>query len=44
MASCFICPMNGSRMCGVRNCADCGECDMADASPVSMQEERKDEW
>ncbi len=28
--ACFICPENGAQMCGVRSCAECGECERAD--------------
>lgn len=28
--ACHICPATGSRMCGVKSCAECDGCDLAD--------------
>lgn len=36
--ACFICPISGSRMCGVKNCQDCGECDLADTGHPSERD------
>lgn len=30
LMACFICPLTGAQMCGVRSCSECGECQRAD--------------